>query len=57
MYGSSLAEEYIKHILRDPAINAFYQGFVVDVKVIMRSGRVGLYNIINVHEAIDMEDN
>ncbi len=56
MYASELAEERIKHEIRDAEDNIYKKGFVVDVKVRMVGGKPSVFAVTNVHEIIDLPD-
>lgn len=56
MYGSELAEERIKHEIREADDNVFKKGFVVDVLVKLRGGEPVAYSVTNVHDVIDLPD-
>lgn len=56
MYGSELAEERIKHEIREADENVFKKGFVVDVLVKLRGGEPIAYSVTNVHDVIDLPD-
>lgn len=57
IYGSDLAEERIKHEILNSNDNIFKLGFVCDVNVALRGGRVVGYSVIEVHQVIDLPDN
>ncbi|RWQ41860.1 MAG: hypothetical protein EOS21_11880 [Mesorhizobium sp.] len=56
MYGSELAEERIKHEIREADENVFKKGFVVDVLVKLRNGEPVAYSVTNVHDVVDLPD-
>jgi hypothetical protein len=56
VYGSELAEERIKHEIREADENVFKKGFVVDVNVKSTGGRPIAYAITNVHQVIEIPD-
>lgn len=56
MYGSSLAEERIKHEIREADDNVYKKGFVVDVNVRLRDGNPVAYSVTNLHEVLDLPD-
>jgi hypothetical protein len=56
VYGSELAEERIKHEIREADENVFKKGFVVDVNVKSVGGRSVAYAVTNVHQIIDLPD-
>lgn len=53
-YGSALAEERVKHEIRESDENIYKKGFNVDVKVQSRAGKAVAYSITHVHEVIDL---
>ena len=57
MYASSLAEERIKHEIREDEGNVYMKGFVVDVSVKTVNGRPSVYAITHVHDIIELPDN
>lgn len=56
VYGSELAEQRIKHEMREADDNIFKMGFVVDVNVRFDRGKPIAYAVTNVHQVIDLED-
>jgi hypothetical protein len=54
VYGSELAEERIKHEIREADENVFKKGFIVDVNVKSTGGRLVAYAITNVHQVIEI---
>jgi len=56
MYASDLAEQRIKHEIREADDNIFKKGFSVDVSVLFRNSRPVVYRILNVHEVIDLPE-
>lgn len=56
IYGSALAEERIKHEIREADDNVFKKGFVVDVIVKYRSGTPVAYSVSHLHAVIDLPD-
>lgn len=56
VYGSALAEERIKHEIRDADDNVYKRGFVVDVNVRLSSGSPVAYAVTNVHQVIDLSE-
>lgn len=56
MYVSELAEERIKHEIREAEDNIYKKGFVVDVNVRMVGGKPSVYAVTNLHEIIDLPD-
>lgn len=56
IYASPLAEERIKHEIREAEDNVFKKGFIVDVDVMTRRGRNVAYAVKNFHQVIDLPD-
>lgn len=56
MYGSRLAEERIKHEVREADDNIFKKGFSVDVNVEYRNEKPKAYSITAVHEVFDLPE-
>jgi hypothetical protein len=56
VYGSALAEERIKHEIREADENVYKKGFVVDVNVRSTGGRPVAYAITNVHQVIELPE-
>lgn len=56
MYGSEVAEERIKHEIREVDDNVFKKGFVVDVLIKLRSGNPVAYSVTDVHDVIDLPE-
>lgn len=56
IYASQMAEERIKHVIREGEDNVYKKGFVVDVNVRSSGGRPVAYAITNVHQVIDLPD-
>jgi len=56
VYASAMAEERIKHELRDADGNVFKKGFVVSVSVETKNDRPIAYRITDVHEIIDLDE-
>ncbi len=54
IYASDLAEERIKHEIREADENVYKKGFVVDVDVETRSAKPVAYRVIHVHQVIDL---
>jgi hypothetical protein len=54
IYASEIAEDRIKHEIREADENAFKKGFVVDVNVRSIGGRPVAYAVTNVHQIIDL---
>lgn len=57
IYASQMAEQQIRHEIRDEIDNVYKKGFVVDVNVeLKRNNRPAAYRITNVHSIIDLSD-
>lgn len=56
MYASELAEEKIKHEIREPDENIYKKGFNVDVSVQFRGDKAIVYKVLSVHQVIDLPD-
>lgn len=56
IYASDLAEERIKHEIREAEDNVYKKGFIVDVDVTTRRGRSVGYSVLNFHQVIDLPD-
>lgn len=56
MYASEMAEERIKHEIREAEDNIYKKGFVVDVSVRMVGGRPSVFAVTNLHDIIDLPD-
>lgn len=56
IYASDLAEERIKHEIRESEDNVFKKGFVVDVNIRMNNGKPAVYAVTHVHEIIELPD-
>lgn len=56
MYASQLAEERIKHEIRESEDNIYKKGFVVDVNVRTVGAKPSVYAVLNVHEIIELPD-
>ncbi len=56
VYASDLAEEKIKHEIRDTEDNIYHKGLVVDVNVRFRGGKQVAYAVTHVHQVIDLPD-
>lgn len=56
VYASQMAEEQIKHEIREADENVFKKGFVVDVNVQTRAGHPVAYRVTNLHQVIDLPD-
>jgi len=56
MYASPLAEQHIKHEIRESEENVFKKAFVVDVNVKIINDRPSVYSITHLHEIIELPD-
>jgi hypothetical protein len=56
VYGSELAEQRIKHEIREADENVYKKGFVVDVNVRSTGGRPVAYAATHVHQVVDLPD-
>ncbi|ROP83627.1 hypothetical protein EDC65_4276 [Stella humosa] len=56
IYASELAEQRIKHEIREADRNIYKLGFVVDVNIQLRAGRPIAYRVTAVHSVIDLPD-
>jgi hypothetical protein len=56
IYASDLAEQRIKHEIREADDNVFKKGFVVDVNVELRNERPVAYRVTNCHQVIDLPE-
>lgn len=57
MYSSELAEERVRHEIREASENIYKKGFVVDVNVRTNAnGRPVVYAVTNVHDVIELPD-
>ena len=56
MYASEMAEERIKHEIREADDNVYKKGFVVDVNVQYVGSKPKVYAIRNFHSIIDLPD-
>lgn len=56
IYASDLAEQRIKHEIRDADENVFKKGFVVCVNVRSSGGKPVAYAVTDVHQVIDLPD-
>ena len=54
IYASDLAEQRIKHEVREADDNVYKKGFVVDVNAQLVNGKPAAYRITNVHQVIDL---
>lgn len=56
IYGADLAEERIKHEIREAEENVYKKGFIVDVVVETRNGKPVGYSVIHVHDVVELPD-
>ena len=56
IYASEMAEQRIKHEIREADDNIFKKGFAVDVSVLYKTDRPIAYKITNFHHVIDILD-
>jgi hypothetical protein len=56
IYGSELAEQRIKHEIREADENVYKKGFVVDVNVRSVGGKPVAYAVTNIHQVIDLPE-
>ncbi|WP_206668335.1 hypothetical protein [Roseibium aquae] len=57
VYGSEIAEEQIKHEIREADDNVYKKGFIVDVIVKMvNGGKPAAYSVIDLHQIIEISD-
>lgn len=56
IYASSLAEERIKHEIREANDKIYKKGFSVDVSILYRGSKPIVYRILAVYEIIDLPD-
>ncbi len=56
IYASDLAEQRIKHEIREADDNVYEKGFVVDVNVRSSNGKPAAYAVTHVHQVIDLPD-
>lgn len=56
MYASELAEERIKHEIRESDQNIYKKGFNVDVSVQYKGEKPVVYKVIEVHQVIDLSE-
>ena len=55
-YGSQMAEERVRHEIRDDEYNVYKKGFVVDVNVQKRNGKPVAYSVTHVHQIVVLPD-
>lgn len=56
MYTSEVAEERIKHEIRESEDNVYKKGFIVDVMVKTRGNKPVAYSVTDCHDIIDLPD-
>lgn len=56
IYASDLAEQRIRHEVREADDNVFKKGFIVDVNVQLVGGKPAGYRVTNLHQVIDLPD-
>lgn len=56
IYASTLAEDRIKHEIREADENVYKKGFVVDVNVKLHNASPAAYAVTNLHSVIDLPD-
>ncbi|MGQ3292512.1 MAG: hypothetical protein ACT6U0_09900 [Shinella sp.] len=54
-YGSDMAEQKLKHEIREADDNVYKKGFIVDVQTKVSRGRPVAYAVTHVHDVIDIE--
>jgi len=54
-YGSDLAEQKLKHEIREADDNVYKKGFIVDVQTKMSRGKAVAYAVTHVHDVIDID--
>ena len=55
IYASDLAEQAIKYEITQTDDNVFKKGFVVDVNLESRNGRLAAYRIMSLYQVIDLD--
>lgn len=55
VYASGLAEQQIKHEIKDAEENVYKKGFMVDVAIIRKRNKIVAYKVINLHQVIDCD--
>lgn len=55
-YGSELAEQRIKHEIRESDENIYKKGFNVDVRIQTKGGKPVAYCIVHVHDVIELPE-
>lgn len=56
MYASEMAEDRIKHEIRESEDNVYKKGFVVDLNVRMVNGKPSVYAVTHLHEVIELPE-
>ena len=56
IYSSELAEQRVRHEIRDENDNIFKKGFVVDVMLQTRGEKLIAYKVTDVHDVIDIDE-
>lgn len=56
IYASDLAEQRIKHEIREADDNVYKKGFIVDADVEIKGGKPIAYRITHVHQVIELPD-
>lgn len=56
IYASDLAEQQIKHEIREADENVYKKGFIVDISIQTKSERPVAYRVVNLHQVIDLPD-
>lgn len=54
-YGSDLAEQKLKHEIREADENVYKKGFIVDVQTKISRGKAVAYAVTHVHDVIDID--
>lgn len=55
IYASDLAEQRIKHEIREADDNVYKKGFVVDVNLLAKGQKPIAYRVTNLHQVIDLQ--
>jgi len=56
IYATDMAEQKIKHEIREAGDNVYKKGFIVDVNVEFRKGKLVAYRVSQFHQVIDLPD-
>jgi hypothetical protein len=56
IYASDLAEQRIRHEVREADENVYKKGFIVDINVQLVGGKPAGYRVTNVHQVIDLPE-